>query len=409
MPMPQMPMPQGMPPQGGQPPMPQGMNPNMMQFMQMLQAQGYSPQSNLQGAPQQPQGGPSMPPQGAGAPMPQPVQPNAQGGQQPVQPPMMQPRPIGPPNAQNQVGRQYTPQELAAMGRMGDNAVAHLTKGEVTIPPQVQSPKVLATVNKEMHKKGVDLSQFTVGSPNVSQNPNTGLPEQSFWSALLPILGGVAGSFIPGLGTGIGAAIGSGLGGMAGGMANGDSLTQSLGEGALGAAGSYGGSYLGGLIGGPSATDAINSTQPTAMQNAGSGMSYGGNTVGANSADAAFLKGGDAAAAFNPSVGPTMQNAASLGSQTATAAPQSLIQRAGSGLGGALGSSIGHQMFAPGNSATLPAGFNKPYTPPGQNPSAQTQLGYNTTKQPQASFAGYNPLSNNPYAYNFFPTQSNGA
>lgn len=48
-------------------------------------------------------------------------------------------------------------------------------------------------------------------------NPETGLPEFGFWSGLLSVVGGIAGSFIPGVGTAIGAAIGSGVGNLAGG------------------------------------------------------------------------------------------------------------------------------------------------------------------------------------------------
>ena len=409
------PMPQQMPmqpqqapmPQGMQQPMPQGLPPNMQAFMQMLQAQGYSPQPNLQGAPQQPMPQGGM--QGQQAPLPQPMQPNAAGGQQPIQPPMMQPQQVGGAPAQSQIGRHYTPQELSAMGRLGDNAVAHLTQGEVTVPPQVQSPKVLATINKEMKKKGVDISQFTVGSPNVSHNPQTGLPEQSFWSALLPVLGGVAGSFIaPGIGT----AIGSGLGGVAGGLSSGQSLTQSLGEGALGAAGSLGGQYAGSLLDGSggASSDAVNSAQASGNLNqSGNGvLAYDQltgqtplpNSIGASQAALPSLTGSaDPAVAANQSHFWNAINSQNPG----------YGQQIGGAIGSGLGSQLGSQIFSPASSGQLPAGFNKPYTTPGQNPSAQTQLGYNVTKQPQANFAGFNPATNFSNAYNFFPTATNGA
>jgi hypothetical protein len=394
--MPQQQMPQGMPQQGGMP-LQAMQNPQIQQFMQMLQAMGYAPQANLQNGPQQPQGGPQMPQQGAGAPMPQPMQPGAQGGQSPVQPPMMQ---HGPMQGQPQPGhQQYTPQELAAMGRLGDNAVAHLTKGEVTVPPQVQSSKVLATINKEMHKKGVDVSQFTVGSPNVSHNPQTGLPEQSFWSALLPILGGIGGTLLaPGIGTELGstlgasalAGIGGGVGSAVGGLASGESPMQAIGSGALSGLGGY----YGGQLLGPSA----DATSQAASQSANQTGINALPTAAAKEANQALLNQTADQLAAQPSLSNlygAMPNGSNLGS-------------AGGSLFGGL---VGQQLFGSGNSNTsssLPPGFNKPYTPPGQNPSAQTQLGYNTTKQPQANFTGYNPATNFSNAYNFFPSQSSG-
>ena len=39
-----------------------------------------------------------------------------------------------------------TPSEMAALGRGGDTLVAHLTPGELTVPPQLQSPQLIAAL-----------------------------------------------------------------------------------------------------------------------------------------------------------------------------------------------------------------------------------------------------------------------
>jgi hypothetical protein len=105
---------------------------------------------------------------------------------------------------------------MAAQGRMGDSMMAHLTPGEVAVPPQVQTPELMRALQQAFGQAGVAPEQFTAGSPFSSTNPQTGAPEFSLWSALLPVLGAAAGSFIPGLGTAAGAALGGAAGGAAG-------------------------------------------------------------------------------------------------------------------------------------------------------------------------------------------------
>jgi hypothetical protein len=69
--------------------------------------------------------------------------------------------------------------ELANRGRYGDTTLVHMTPGEV---------QGLAS-----------LGQLTI-------NPDTGLPEAFNMKSLLPIIGGIAGSFLlPGAGTALGA------------------------------------------------------------------------------------------------------------------------------------------------------------------------------------------------------------
>lgn len=287
----------------------------------------------------QQQGGPGMPPHpggaapgmapgmgGMGGGMPPP---GAAGGGMP---------PGGPPMGQPPGQQAMTPGQMAARGRFGDQVVAHLTPGEVEIPPQIQTPHLMHILQQAFAKFGVSPQQFTAGSPQSSHNPATGAPEYSLLAALLPILGGAAGSFIPGLGTGLGAAIGGGLGGIAGGAVDHAGAANMLASGLGGAAGGYlsGGGLGGAAQQGPTATGAtLDSVAP-----------YGG------SSGMSALK---------------------------------------TGLGAGLGSTVGG-MLAPANqssSSGLPAGFNNPL--PALNPAFNQMLGNNQSSK--ASFAGYNPYA----------------
>lgn len=73
-----------------------------------------------------------------------------------------------------------SPQELAALGRNGDSIIAHLTPGEIQVPPQVQTPQVLQTLQQAFAAKGAPLQNFIAQSPTESQNPATGQPEFGF-------------------------------------------------------------------------------------------------------------------------------------------------------------------------------------------------------------------------------------
>lgn len=388
---------------------------NMQAFAQMLAAQGFGP-PNLTSAPQ------GMP---QGAPSPQSISPVPQQPGMPPQgmPPQGQPQPQGlppgpqPPQGgmQNPSQRRFTEQELSALGRMGDTTIAHMTPGEITVPQQVQTPKVLATLKKEYHKKGVDPSQFTVGSPQSSVNPSTGLHEYNFWSSFLPMALGAAGGIFGGP---LGAAAGTTLGGMAGGQKFGNAAMS----GALAGLGDWG---LGSLVGG---TGSLSSMFGNADADAAAGAA-GNSTSGAGA-----MAGGVPSSA--PSGGPLgdilNQGLSNSPSGYIAAAPQAQVAAdvaaAGNGMGGApsnlgnlygmlpkgtnignvagagIGASLGNSMFGQQSSTTngLPSNFNKPYTPASQLPSAQNQLGYNTYNGPTANFTGYNPATNNPMAYNFF-------
>lgn len=414
-------------PQQGQPPI----TPQMMQqFMQQSGGQPPSPP---------PQSG-GMPPQGMGAFQ------QAAGGQQPPRPPMPpqgappqaggQPPPMNPavimqmidtlPPQVKQMIAQHIMQNAAQQGRGGDTMLAHLTPGEKTVPPEVQTPKVLATLDKAYKDKGVQPQQFTAGTPQSSKNPSTGLPEYNFMSAFLPaalgMAGAVAAPFTGGASLGLSeaamAAIGGGLGSAAGGLMVGQTPTQAALSGIGSAAGGY---ALGGLGGtaADTAGSAAASSAPTAAQTAVLGAK---DVPGAmTAAQQMGLNTASKAAAPSLSWGQTMGNSisnglglpssamATLGTPAANGAAAIPAQAgwinplatAGSALGGYMGGSLGATPKS--NGPAYPPGFNTPMHPVGSQGSAQQQLGQTNSVQPRPNFTGFNPMTNYPAAYNFFP------
>jgi len=63
---------------------------------------------------------------------------------------------------------------VGSMGRYGDTRVAHLTPGEVVLP-QVAAQKLRSQIEAIIGKGGIE--RHTVGSPQASVNPETGLEE----------------------------------------------------------------------------------------------------------------------------------------------------------------------------------------------------------------------------------------
>lgn len=126
---------------------------------------------------------------------------------------------------------------MAAAGRKGDDQVGHLTRGDVVIPREaaMADPSILMKLKKVMEDNGGDYRTHIVGSGYEHRNPATGAPEfnwlSNIFKAAAPILGGVAGSFIPGVGTAIGSAIGAGLGGAVSGGGVKGSLIDAAGAG----------------------------------------------------------------------------------------------------------------------------------------------------------------------------------
>ena len=273
----------------------------------------------------------------------------------------------GASGGKNIAGSQFTPQEAAALGRMGDKAVVHMTPGEMTVPKELQTPAMLKTMKKEYNKKGVDPSQFTVGSNKASVNPKTGMQEFSFWSSFLPSVGGILGGIFGGP---LGAAAGSTVGGLAGG--------NNFGQSILGGATAGIGSYAGGQIFGNSG-----------------GLS---NFFGDAASEGASAAGGAAAGGAGGS--------AASGLFGKLIAPNTTIGAAGMTGAGAM---LGNMMYQPsqnGNlSPSLPPGFNTPLTPTNSLGNAEQQLGMaNNKSYKPATFTNYDPNTNYTGAYNFYPS-----
>ena len=66
---------------------------------------------------------------------------------------------------------------IAKLGRFGDDTLAHLSTGEMVIPPNTLNKKLQKQVQNDLAAKGVGIDRITVGSANNSINPQTGLPE----------------------------------------------------------------------------------------------------------------------------------------------------------------------------------------------------------------------------------------
>lgn len=341
---------------------------------QMLQALLARMQQGAQQPPAQPaMAGPAQAATPGPAQMPQQPPPG-----QPAMPPRSMAG-IAPPMPGN-MGSQGAAQQ----GRFGDRIMAHMTPGEIAVPPQVQTPDLMAALKRAFAQMGVSPQQFTAGSPASSTNPATGAPEYSLWSALLPIVGAIGGSFIPGIGTAAGAALGGGLGGAAGGAIDHAGPMGTL----LGAAGGAAGGYLGG--GGLS--DLMGGAAP--LTGATPGLTWNpANPIGTETLGAGTVNPFAAAAgAATPAAG-----ASSIGDML-----KALPWKAGlyAGIGSGVGSSFAPP---PSTGGALPSGFNKPMNP--VNPNFGQALGSGQASTP--TFADYSPYSAvmgpNP-GYRFFPT-----
>lgn len=374
------------PPQGGQPPQ---IPPQVLAMLMQRMQQGG------QGAPQMPSQGapPMMPPGGAmRSPMPPPqmqgpmgppnmANPGQTGGGPPVPPGMpgqgMPPPPIPQPGQQP-----MTAQQMAQQGRADDQIIGHLSPGEVTIPPQIQTPQLMAAIREAFGRFGINPAQFTAGSPAASRNPATGAPEFNFLSALLPVLGAVGGGYFGGP---AGAAIGGGLGGAAQGAMNGDQTAGILASGAGGA--------LGGYIGAPTESGAT-----TALGDAAATPATISDAAASAPAASAASGSGIVASGAAPDV-----KANPFGTGSIKDIFSGLQTQAKPGIYAGIGSSLGGALAPNTNTNNLPPGFNTPL--PAVNTSLARGAGNATTPQ----FANYNPYqavtgAGGSPGYNFFPS-----
>jgi hypothetical protein len=354
--------------QGPMQPPQQQLPPQVLQMLQQRMQQQGQPGGG---------GGPMPPgaPMGGPGPMAAPGGPPPQGGSAPPPPggpaPMGQPQQGGAPPGQQPL----TPAQMAQKGRFGDSVVAHLTPGEVEVPPQVQTPQLMHMLQQAFAKAGVSPAQFTAGSPQSSHNPATGAPEYSLLAALLPILGGVAGTAIGG--PGVGTAIGGALGGAAGGVVDHTGAANTLASAAGGGIGGYLGS--GGLSGAALADGAAGSEAA-----AGAPAFSGASTTPFGNGMSAMANpelNTSAAASLAPSQAASAAQIASAPSYTSMLKP---------GLSAGFGSALGGMVAPPSTGSEtpgLPPGFNKGLPPLNRNFNQLLGNGQSS----QASFNGYNP------------------
>lgn len=67
--------------------------------------------------------------------------------------------------------------ELAAQGRGSDTEVAHVARGELVVPRQLQNPEVMAALRRAAAEHNIPLEMLSIGSAMNRINPNTGAPE----------------------------------------------------------------------------------------------------------------------------------------------------------------------------------------------------------------------------------------
>lgn len=281
------------------------------------------------------------------------------------------------PMGQTPAMPRLTPDQLAALGRGGDSIAAHLTPGEIEVPPQVQTPKVLATLRQAFKEKGVQPQSFVAGSPSASHNPATGLPEYSFFSNLLPLAGGIAGSLLlgpefaglMGASPALGTALGGGLGTLAGGIASGQPWQQALMGGVGAGAGGY---LLGHLFPDSMKVGDLVGKTATGAASPAAGMAAQAAAHMPTAADAILSPGELTNGIISQT--PATTAAATATGPMAALMNSSVAQGAGSALGGYLGNSL-YSPQLPNNGlprATLDDGTHM--TPIDQLPNYNTLL-----------------------------------
>ena len=142
--------------------------------------------------------------------------------------------------------------ELAAAGRGQDTTLAHLTPGEVVLPPEMmESDEFERAVEDRFEELNLDPAKYVVGMGIASLNPVTGLEEFGFFKKIgksikkfakkiAPIAGPLA-NFIPGVGPVVAGVIGAATN-----VAGGKGLKGAI-SGGLGGFGT--GKILGGIAG----------------------------------------------------------------------------------------------------------------------------------------------------------------
>ena len=143
-------------------------------------------------------------------------------------------------------------QGIAKLGRDGDRYMAHVTKGEMVVPPEpIITPETKAKIMQEMRAAGLSPDEYTVGD-GMSINPITGQPEFGWLKKTFKSIKKVAkkvapvAMLIPGVGT----ALGGVLGGLGGGIGSALGLKGTLAKSVLGGIGGLGIPGLSSIAGG---------------------------------------------------------------------------------------------------------------------------------------------------------------
>ena len=95
-------------------------------------------------------------------------------------------------------------QGLASLGRFEDDSLAHVSTGEMIVPPASITPQTRSMIESDMMNMGMNPNQYVVGG-DMSINPNTGLPEFFLKKLFKKVknvvkkVAPIAVSFIPGL------------------------------------------------------------------------------------------------------------------------------------------------------------------------------------------------------------------
>lgn len=167
---------------------------------------------------------------------------------------------IGDSQTKRQPVQNFANGGLAALGRNGDNTLAHVQSGEMIVPNEVmrQNPGMRQGIMSAISGIGADPRRYTAGTPQMSINPQTGKPE-FFLDVIKDNVGAVVGA-IAGIALGpagaIGGSIAAGIGATAGSMViDGKSFGDALKRGAVAGGLTYGAHSIGML--GSSATDIL--------------------------------------------------------------------------------------------------------------------------------------------------------
>lgn len=224
-------------------------------------------------------------------------------------------------------------EKLASHGRNEDIYIVHAAEGETVIPLEVleANPRLKEMIFKQMREMDLEPERYIVGNELNSINPVTGQPEfflkkifsgiKDIFSTAAPVIGAIAGSFIPGVGSVIGPALGS----FAASKLTGRSTTDSLMNAALAGTAGYllgntaaaqAGGFTGGALSGGGG-----SSLGSSLWNGASSQGIGSLFQGASAPAAATGTAGTVTAAAAPVANAGAVGAATGGANAAAAVP----------------------------------------------------------------------------------------